>query len=163
MMELLEVEPPIAGLSPKSVGPEAGRSEKMIRFHIGARAFCVKAAAVAEVVRPLTPAQVPNSPGWLLGIAGYRGDIVAILDPAFVIEETCTAWNDSAKAIVFHRIGESLRLALPVNSVNEIFEIALPTAPERSGGNGAATTLAHPDGDITFIDPEGLLTSLSPP
>lgn len=74
---------PEADRSPQTgpEGPEPGRAvEPCIRFTLGSLLMAIPMAASLEI-NPLgrvTP--LPNLPGWLLGVANLRGEIVSVVD-----------------------------------------------------------------------------------
>ncbi len=74
---------PEADRSPRAEpeGPEPGRAvEPCIRFTLGRLLMAIPMAASLEI-NPLgrvTP--LPNLPGWLMGVANLRGEIVSVVD-----------------------------------------------------------------------------------
>lgn len=135
--------------------------EKLIRFMIGDRNFYVRAGAVAEVVLPLVVSRVPNSPGWLRGIAGCRGDLVAVLEPSRVSMGCKSEKTDGGRTLIFHPIAGSIKLALPVDSVVDLFELPVLTGPARLDNGGPVSKMALSDGEIAILEPESLLKFLS--
>lgn len=161
-MELLEVEMAVAVRDSNARATEAEKGEKLIRFAIGDRPFCVKAAAVAEIITPLNPSPVPNSPEWLLGLAGCRGDLVAVLDPSLLSKGARHTLSDRSRTIVFHGVAGSIKIALPVESVSDLVELNLIPVSIGTGDAELVRTVSLPDGEAGLVEPGSLLNFLSP-
>jgi chemotaxis signal transduction protein len=93
--------------------------EKFISFELGGGLCCVAAYGVAEVVQPMPVAPLPNAPHWLLGMAAYRGEPVAVIDPGIVAKPTREG-RGKAKIIVFRPRPNETQFALPIDSLHEM-------------------------------------------
>lgn len=131
--------------------PESGH-EKFISFELGQLLCCVAAGAVAEVVHPAAVVALPNSPSWLLGLAAYRGEPVAVIDPA-TIARPSSENRTKAKVIVFRARPNEMRFALPIDSLQEMI-----TAP--AGETRPSPDRLYDGRPVTFLDHERLLESL---
>jgi purine-binding chemotaxis protein CheW len=60
--------------------PAAPIGVKHVTFSLGRVDFMVRMDSVLEVQRPPRIASVPNVPGWVLGVANLRGDIISVID-----------------------------------------------------------------------------------
>lgn len=160
-MDLLEVEANVPIHDANSRSDDTQNVEKLIRFAIGDHTFCVRASAVAEVVLPLTASRVPNSPEWLRGIAGCRGDLVAVLEPSGISLGCTPRMSDGNRVMIFHPIAGSIKLALPVDAVNDLFELPMSTAAGAPEHRGPVTRMILPDGEIAMLEPESLLKCIS--
>lgn len=77
------VPPDAEGLSPRPSADEHQplmKGRKFIVFVVGGSRFAVDSQAVSEVVRDLSPAKIPGTPSWLLGIANLRSEIVTVVE-----------------------------------------------------------------------------------
>lgn len=57
-------------------------SEELLIFEIGSVNFSVRLSVVEEVVPATVITSIPNSPGFLLGVAAVRGKVMAVIDAA---------------------------------------------------------------------------------
>jgi len=160
-MDLLEVEANVPIHDAKARSDDTQNVEKLIRFAIGDHTFCVRASAVAELVLPLTASRVPNSPEWLRGIAGCRGDLVAVLEPSGISLGHTPRMSDGNRVLIFHPIAGSIKLALPVDAVNDLFELPLPQATGAPEHGGPVNKMILPDGEIAMLEPQSLLKCIS--
>lgn len=149
MVELKE--PPTFTDSGPGPVTAAAPGEKFISFEIGEQLFCVAAAAVQEVVHPISPALVPFGPSWLLGLGALRGEPVAIIDPATVAKQTRPIPNAKPKTIVFRSSPNQTQFALPVDSLREM--IVVEPESLRSG------EFSHDGRPVTLIDHDRLFNS----
>ena len=54
--------------------------EQLVIVRLGGCRYAVPMAAVAEVGRPPALTRVPGLPGWVAGVANWRGRVLAVLD-----------------------------------------------------------------------------------
>jgi len=59
---------------------EAIEGEQHVIFSLAEREYAVSIDNVVEIGEPLNTTPVPNVPGWVLGVANLRGDIVSVVD-----------------------------------------------------------------------------------
>lgn len=62
----------------------------------------VPSAAVAEVTNPTEIFPVPGSPGWLLGVIGWRAQAVPVVSFEALIGQAATGVTLSSKIVVFY-------------------------------------------------------------
>jgi chemotaxis signal transduction protein len=136
-------------------------SERCISFAIGGRRCAVLAAAVAEVTLPLRPAAIPNSPSWLLGLAPYRGDVMAVMDPAAASPQgRANSDGRRARLIVFRNSGDRIQLSLPVDQIFEMVHVEVPH--HRRGPDVVISDVDSDAGQVDWIDHDALFSSLTP-
>lgn len=64
---------------------EKGRSRARFGYRVGSLSFLIPLGAGSEVVPLSSPAAIPNSPDWLLGIVNLRGSLVPVFDLARLV------------------------------------------------------------------------------
>ena len=131
--------------------PHQSSGEKFILFEVGGRVCGVPAASVLEVAHSLAVSAIPNSPKWLLGLAIFRGEPVAMVQPQAVISDFPrhqAARN--LKTIIFRGRDDETQLALPVDRINEM--ITRPETSEPDIG-GHMDTVIRNDAPVLFVDP----------
>lgn len=114
--------------NPDSVSP---RSEKFVTFLFGDNVYAVLAPAVAEVAQPSHLTLLPNSPACLLGIAPFRGEVVAVINlRGLVGEPAMRSASPKAKQLILKKASEdSVAVAFIADAVGEI--VTLPLDPIR--------------------------------
>lgn len=122
MLELEELPATSEPVQQPLVQPAAG--EKFISFEIGEKLFCVAAFCVQEVVHPIASSAVPLGPTWLLGLGAYKGEPVALIDPAVIAGPGRPLPNSKPKTIVFRSLANRTQFALPIDSLREMIVVA---------------------------------------
>lgn len=115
--------------APIEAAASCGR-EKLVSFDLGGRLCCVAASSVEEVVQPRAVTPLPNSPFWLLGLATYRGEPVAVIDPSAASGRPPVAGRGRAKLIVFRQRPNEGRFALPVDALYQMISDAHSASAE---------------------------------
>jgi len=64
---------------------EEGRSRLRYGYRVGSLSFLIPSGAGSEVVPLTSPAAIPNSPDWLLGVVNLRGSLAPVFDLAIVL------------------------------------------------------------------------------
>lgn len=79
---IAQVEAEIRAEVPDQPAParEAPVGVKHVVFSLGRVDFVVRMDSVLEVQQPPEVAPIPNVPGWILGVANLRGDIISVVD-----------------------------------------------------------------------------------
>jgi purine-binding chemotaxis protein CheW len=138
-------------------------SKNLVECVVGDVRYGVTIAVVREIVNPLPTVPLPSAPSWVVGVADYRDDVVAVVDlrtrfglPAETSPRT--------KWIVVHRDGVSF--ALVVDAVTEVFRSGdvRPAPPLAEGAEVRSLegVTTHGD-DMVFILDTGRLAELVDP
>jgi purine-binding chemotaxis protein CheW len=144
---------------------EQANAEKYVLFKIDGRLYAAELKSVVEVCRQLAITAVPNVPGWLVGIANLRGDLLSILDVrAFDTKSALTVEPRSKIVVVIDR-QTGISVGLLVDQIMEI--VSLPpekiTAAELPGKGplqGFITkTSQHNGSQLMLLDIKKLLAS----
>lgn len=115
----------------------ASQGRKFIVFVVGGANYAVDSQTVSEVLRELSPAGVPNTPEWLLGIANLRSEIVTVVELGKLLGGDPVAGGHSSKHIVVRIETMDAVIAFRVERLREIITI------EKSGVR-PATAAARP-------------------
>ena len=94
--------------------------EKYVVFEINKENYAIMSDRVAEVVRMLPVTEIPNIPGWFLGIANLRGDILSVIDLSGVMNKDMADSSPKAKLVVLTSEGSDTNLAFRVDRLREI-------------------------------------------
>jgi purine-binding chemotaxis protein CheW len=79
---------------------EVAPAADAVVVRLGASRFAVALASVAEVGRVPVTTRVPGVPGWLAGIANWRGRILPVLDLRSVLGEPAGPVSGAARLVV---------------------------------------------------------------
>lgn len=124
----VEFLPPteIPGFSEPADEPGRARpaGDKFVTFFLGGSLFAIPASKVLEVTRPTTITPLPHAPQSLMGIAGVRGEIVAVVDLRTALGAVRPAAASRSKLILLHNDEGRTRLAFLVDAMHEIAVIA---------------------------------------
>ncbi len=130
-----------------------GSFDRFVAFHLGSGLYGVPAERVAEVSRPLELTPLPYSPAGLLGIAGFRDEIVAVVDLRSAIEETPAEPEARTKLVILNAAANETRIAFLVDKMFEI--VSAPSGP--FDGNELIAASAELDtGELKILDTENL-------
>ncbi|MGI6588457.1 MAG: chemotaxis protein CheW [Peptococcia bacterium] len=96
--------------------------EQFVVFKLGQEEYGLDILKVQEIIRPLKPAKIPNSPNYVLGIIDLREEIIPIIDLKQFLnlgsweetEETriiVVKQNDNALGVLVDEVEEVLRIS----------------------------------------------------
>ena len=74
-------------------------------MRLGGSRYALPMQAVAEVGRPPSLTRVPGLPGWLAGVANWRGRVLAVLDLRPLFEAAPGDLDRRARLVVLNRAG----------------------------------------------------------
>ena len=127
--------------------------EELVVVRLGGCRYALPMASVAEVGRPPTLTRVPGLPGFVAGVANWRGRVLAVLDLRGLLAADTGALDRRGRLVVLHHGG--VRVGLLVESVAggadldpEALEPALAHLPEATGSllSGQVTDAEGPYG-----------------
>lgn len=98
--------------------------DKYVTFFLGGSLFAVPASKVLEVTRPTTITPLPHAPQRLLGIAGVRGEVVAVIDLRSAIGATSAPTSDRPKLVILNAEENETRIGFLVDAMHEIAFVA---------------------------------------
>jgi purine-binding chemotaxis protein CheW len=123
----------MADLVPAELVGATGEEQHVI-FALAGTEYAAPIANVIEIGRPLDVTPVPNVPGWVLGIANLRGDIISMVDLRAFLGMERISYGQASRMLVAQTRREDMTTALIVDRVSGIRYLAVdrigaPTAP----------------------------------
>jgi len=148
-------------LSVRDELPEVDNCEKFVAFLLGSAIYCVPSIAVLEVVHPLPVSCLPNAPSSILGIAAFRGEVVAVVNIAGILGHAESNPGSKAKLVILVAEPKDTRFAIPVDSMYELIAISPETmATHPKLPNSLSTRIDHENSVFNIIDTSALFESL---
>jgi purine-binding chemotaxis protein CheW len=78
---------------------------EVVVVRLGGSRYALPMEAVAEVGRPPSLTRVPGVPGWLAGVANWRGRVLAVLDLRSLLAAPTAPLDRRARLVVLNRHG----------------------------------------------------------
>jgi len=130
----------------------------IVPFVIGSAAFALDALAVLEVAgeRPWVP--LPFAPRGAPGVASWRGRAIALVDVGALLSggHSLAPGQVRARTVVARAAG--CTVALPVDQVREVHDVAETlVGPAPPGALYASALVEAPGGPVTLLDFEALV------
>ena len=141
--------------------PRSVESTELVLVRLGGCRYALPMGSVAEVGRPPGLTRVPGLPGWVAGVANWRGRVLAVLDLRSLLAAEPGALDRRGRLVVRNHAG--VRVGLLVESVAgsaeldpEALEPALAHLPTATGGllTGQVTDA---DGPYGVLDLDAVL------
>ncbi|MEX2289977.1 MAG: chemotaxis protein CheW [Mycobacteriales bacterium] len=88
---------------------------EFVVVHLGGCRYAVPMASVAEVGRPPALTRVPGLPGWVAGVANWRGRVLAVLDLRSLLAAEPVGLDRRGRLVVLQHAGT--RVGLLVEAV----------------------------------------------
>lgn len=102
-------------------GPEAAVGQATaVLVRLGGARYAVDLAAIAEVVPVPATTRVPGTPSWLVGLANWRGRVLAVVDLRPLVGAPPTPLASSARLVVLAL--DDVEAGLVVESVSGLLE-----------------------------------------
>lgn len=141
---------------------ETENCEKFVAFFLGNEIYCISSAMVLEVVHPLSVATLPNTPAWILGIAAFKGEVIAVVNIKKILGISEAAANGKTKLVILRANAKETQFAIPVDSMHELITISPETiAADPNDKTGGLTRLAEYESNVfRTIEPGILLEKL---
>lgn len=142
-----------ANSPPRDESDGAEAFERFVAFLLEGNHYCIPAESVLEVVHPLQVACLPNSPSVVLGIAAFRGDVVAVVNIKQALGLTETVTNSKTKHVVLRHGVTETQFLVPVDAMREIISADQgATVSDKSNGSvGLNRTVEHESVAYTVI------------
>jgi purine-binding chemotaxis protein CheW len=120
------------------VDPAAASRPDLVIVRLGGCRYALPMASIAEVGRPPGLTRVPGLPGWVAGVANWRGRVLAVLDLRSLLGEQTGGLDRRGRLVVVAHLG--VRVGLFVESVSgatvvdtEAVEAVLAHLPPAAG------------------------------
>lgn len=134
---------------------------ELVVVRLGGCRYALPMASVAEVGRPPALTRVPGLPGWVAGVANWRGRVLAVLDLRSLLAADPGPLDRRGRLVVLHHAG--IRVGLVVEAVvgsaeldPESVEPALAHLPA-STGSLLAGQVTDADGPYGVLDLDAVL------
>lgn len=146
--------------TPAPAKDDAAVDSDAVVVRLGTGRFAVALSSVAEVGRVPTVTRVPGTPGWVAGVANWRGRILPILDLRSLLGATETPLAGTARLLVLGADAVSVGMLVEgVEGTAVVAASAEPFPPSISGSAAGllAGQLPHPDGPVAVLDVDAVL------
>ena len=125
-------------------------------FRAGQRLFGVPAATVAGIAERKVPAPLPFAPRAVLGVVGFQGRMVTVIDPLALIGELRSKPGAAIQLVTVLNGDEQIGLA--GDSQEEILSLRL-NATDRSQSPAVVISIEDHDREIMVLDPARLFAA----
>ena len=139
---------------------DAAVDSDAVVVRLGTGRFAVSLASVAEVGRVPAVTRVPGTPGWVAGVANWRGRVLPILDLRSLLGAAESPLRSDARLLVLGADGVTVGLLVEaVEGTAVVAASAEPFPPTLSGAAAGllAGQLPHPDGPVAVLDVDAVL------
>jgi len=122
---------------------------------VGAGRFAIELALVAEVGRVPEITRIPGVPGWLAGLANWRGRILPVLDLRTLLGGDSAPLTTTARIVVLAADGTNVGLLVDVVDGTTTIGAELapfPTALPGAAGELISGQVPREDGPIALLD-----------
>jgi purine-binding chemotaxis protein CheW len=146
--------------TPAPATDDAAVDSDAVVVRLGSGRFAVSLGSVAEVGRVPAITRVPGTPGWVAGVANWRGRILPILDLRTLLGAEETPLEGRARLLVLGAEGMSVGMlveAVEGTAVVAAAAEAFPTSLSASAAGLLAGQLPHPDGPVAVLDVDAVL------
>lgn len=148
--------------------PEADESRtllkgrKFIVFVVGGSRYAVDSQTVSEVVRDLTPAKIPGTPSWLLGIANLRSEIVTVVETEELLTGEAPSRVQPPRHIIVRMEMMDALIAFRVEKLKEVVTIdrSKIVPADRQGKDFVSGTFERDGETFTVLNIGKLVESL---
>jgi purine-binding chemotaxis protein CheW len=138
---------------------EPGSASDAIVVRLGAGRFAVDLASVAEVGRVPGVTRVPGLPGWLAGVANWRGRILPVLDLRPLLGADAAPLEACGRLVVLTE--SSTAIGMLVDAVDGTTTLdgvaAFPPASAPSGAALLSGQVPRVDGPVAILDVPAVL------
>lgn len=107
-----------------AVAAAPARTTPFVVFSVGATRFAIPLANVQEVGGVPPSARVPRVPAWIRGVANLRGDVLALVDVALLLEVPLAESPGGGRLLVVRLPEDDLTTGFLVDQVDAIAPIA---------------------------------------
>ncbi|HET6818196.1 MAG TPA: chemotaxis protein CheW [Mycobacteriales bacterium] len=139
---------------------EAAADADAVVVRLGTGRFAVGLASVAEVGRVPSVTRVPGTPGWVAGVANWRGRILPILDLRTLLGAAESALGGDARLLVLGADGMSVGLLVEAVEGTAVVATSAEPFPATLAGSAAqllAGQVPQPDGPVAVLDVDAVL------
>lgn len=137
------------------------KCERFVAFLLGEKLYGVRSDRIAEVAQPQPITPLPNAEPGLMGITALRGEIIAVLDLAYLLGEVSAPISGKPKLVVLHSSDSEAQISFQVDRMHEVVTLAANQI-EPAGSTSPIDGLAAVNGRVLYIlDPASLAQRLA--
>jgi len=129
-------------------------------IRLGDGRFAAELDAVAEVGRVPSVTRIPGSPGWLSGVANWRGRLLPVLDLRSLLGAPETRLGSTARLIVLSVDGVSAGIVVDSVEGTGVLDAAVEEFPAALADRGSfllAGQVPSADGPVAVLDTRAVL------
>ena len=139
---------------------DAAVDSDAVVVRLGSGRFAVSLGSVEEVGRVPAVTRVPGTPGWVAGVANWRGRILPILDLRSLLGATEAPLGADARLLVLSAEGVSVGFLVEAVEGTAVVAASAEPFPATLSGSAAgllAGQLPHADGPVAVLDVDAVL------
>ncbi|MDH3817523.1 MAG: chemotaxis protein CheW [Myxococcales bacterium] len=136
-------------------------AKDLIRVEVGTILYALDVARIREIVNPLPVIELPRERPFVLGVADYREQVVAIVDLRRLFGLPAQETSRRTKWIVLETRG--MLVGVVVDAVLDVFSSAenpqrdVPVLDERHRGRGITSAYLHDERLVFLLDADRLV------
>ena len=136
-------------------------AKDLIRVEVGTILYALEVARIREIVNPLPVIELPRERPFILGVADYREQVVAVVDLRRFFGLPAQEASRRTKWIIIETSG--MLVGVVVDGVLDVFSSAenpqrdVPVLDERHRGRGITSAYRHDDQLVFLLDAERLV------
>lgn len=150
----------LAPQAPVTDDADGAPGGEAVVVRLGSGRFAAELSAVAEVGRVPAVTRIPGGPGWLAGIANWRGRLLPVLDLRSLLGAEATPLEAGARLVVLTADGMSVGVLVDsvegTSELGDVLEEFPPALADRGSGLLAGQVPAA-DGPIAVLDARAIL------
>ncbi len=135
-------------------------AKDLIRVEVGSVSYALPVLCIREIVNPLSIVELPRERDFVLGVAEYREEVVAVVDLRSLFNLPREAPTRSTKWVIVQ--SSNRPVAVVVDAVLDVFssvehgERNVPVLDERHRERGITSAYRHADGLVFLLNPDRL-------
>ena len=136
-------------------------AKDLIRVEVGTILYALEVARIREIVNPLPIIELPRERPFVLGVADYREQVVAVVDLRRFFGLPAQETNRRTKWVILETSG--MLVGVVVDAVLDVFSSAenpqrdVPVLDERHHGRGITSAYRRGGRLVFLLDPERLV------
>ena len=135
-------------------------AKDLIRVEVGSVFYALEVSRIREIVNPLSVVELPRERNFVLGVADYREEVVAVVDLRGLFGLLRHPPTRRTKWVILE--SSNRLVAIVVDGVLDVFSSAehrqrdVPVLDERHHERGITSAYGHEDGLVFLLDADRL-------